>query len=240
MGGGSSKNANQQKQIEVAPDTKKIEKTNKAEAGSEGAIAAKADDSASGAMLVEAQKVLERIDSLTDEHRKSVASLSNEIGWETQLDADQNMSTREYQASLLIQAFLRQVFARKKLTRKVTWKNMNQLELFFERHATKYTRFYEKIYSTRIENISLSTAKTNQKPPYFSFPKVDPKNYTHDYCESSVAQTLEKFRQNAEACLQLEDIEQILKNYISMIKDEETIVSIPRKGLISTTLCCCW
>ena len=66
--------------------------------------------------------------------------------------------------------------------------------------------------STRIENSTLSTDQTTQKPSYFSFPKVDTKNYTHDYCESSVAQTLEKFRQNIEACLKLEDIEEILEN----------------------------
>eukprot|EP00944_MAST-04C_sp_MAST-4C-sp1_P007630 g7630.t1 len=234
MGGGSSKNVNKQNQVEEAPEH--IEKASKVVAGKEEIIAVKADDNSSSEMLVEAQKALEQMDSLTDEHIKSISSLNNEIGWETQLEADQNMSTKEYDASLLIQTFLRQVSARKHLTRKVNWKNMNQLELFFERHATKHSRFYEKIYSTRIENSTLSTDQTTQKPSYFSFPKVDTKNYTHDYCESSVAQTLEKFRQNIEACLKLEDIEEILENYISMIKDEKTIVTVPEQNT-SVPLC---
>ena len=78
MGGGSSKNVNKQNQVEEAPEH--IEKASKVVVGKEEIIAVKADDNSSSEMLVEAQKALEQMDSLTDEHIKSISSLVRNSG----------------------------------------------------------------------------------------------------------------------------------------------------------------
>ena len=174
MGGGSSKNVNKQNQVEEVSE--KIEKaTSKVVAGKENVIAVKADVNSSSEMLAEAQKALEQMDSLTDEHIKSISSLNNEMSWETQLEADQNMSTKEYEASLLIQTFLRQVLARKKLTRKVSWKNMNQLELFLSAMQPNTLDSTKKYIRPELRIAVYPRPNNPGNPPTFHFQRLTQK-----------------------------------------------------------------
>eukprot|EP00943_MAST-04B_sp_MAST-4B-sp1_P005199 g5199.t1 len=191
-------------------------------------------DEQSEAMILEAQKALQHIDSLSTEHLKSITATETQDTWETQLDEDLRNQTEEGRACIIIQKFARKKSAEKVLIQKATWRNRNQLELFFERHATKYTKFYENIYSNRIEQHNLCmNEKVDMNIMYHAFPKLDENKGNNDYSTKNVSKVLDLFRntnKSNEDHLQLNDFLLIVDDYVKIVKRRETLLKLPKKG----------
>ena len=184
----------------------------------------------SEAMVREAQKALQHMDSLSNERMKTVAATEKQDTWETQMEEDARNQTEEGRACITIQKLVRKRGAEKILIQKTTWRNRNQLELFFERHATKYTNFYENVYSKRIEkhNLCMDRNVTTMKT---TFPFPNKKNSKLQYSSNNIDVVLQSFRKTTEAnsYLELDDFLTIIEAYNNIIKLEETLISLPKK-----------
>ena len=184
----------------------------------------------SEAMVREAQKALQHMDSLSNERMKTVAATEKQDTWESQMEEDARNQTEEGRACITIQKLVRKRGAEKILIQKTTWRNRNQLELFFERHATKYTNFYENVYSKRIEkhNLCMDRNVTTMKT---TFPFPNKKNSKLQYSSNNINAVLQSFRKTTEAnsYLELDDFLTIIEAYNNIIKLEETLISLPKK-----------
>jgi hypothetical protein len=190
----------------------------------------------SEAMILEAQKALQHIDYLSTEHLKSIEATETQVTWETQLDADLRNQTEEGRACIIIQKFTRIKSAEKVLMQKATWRNRNQLELFFERHATKYTKFYEKIYSNRIEQHNLCmNDNVDMSIKYHAFPKLGENKDNNDYSTKNISNVLNLFHNTNNSnhdhnYLQLDDFLLIVDDYSKIVQQRETLLKLPKKG----------